>query len=207
MKIKVGDKVRLKSLDEILGLVGFYKDEDDDIIYNEGWDVALMHDEVKYCGKVFEVKQVETDGFLVLARDGFELYEIPDVILDLIEEPTNPNLVNLEQATIALINGECEAIRYHTNNSICAYRDIDTGVFKVAKYQGENLPMYYTDKLFFMHEGYIIDSKWELIVDNVKREQIKRHKQHLIATLDSLFLLSGIDEETYEMFMNKAEVI
>ena len=138
MKIKVGDKVRLKSLDEILGLVGFYKDEDDDIIYNEGWDVALMHDEVKYCGKVFEVKQVETDGFLVLARDGFELYEIPDVILDLIEEPINPNLVNLEQATAALVNGECDAIRFHTNNSICAYRDINTGVFKVAKYQGEN---------------------------------------------------------------------
>lgn len=207
MKIKVGDKVRLKSLDEILGLVGFYKDEDDDIIYNEGWDVALMHDEVKYCGKVFEVKQVETDGFLVLARDGFELYEIPDVILDLIKEPTNPNLVNLEQATIALINGDCDAIHYHTNNSICAYRDIDTGVFKVAKYRGENSLMYYTNKLFFMYEGYILDSKWELIVDNVKREQIKRHKQHLIATLDSLFLLNGIDEETYEMFMNKVESI
>lgn len=209
--LKVGDKVRLKSLDEITKLEGFYMNED--IISFEGSDyVELYESEIKHCGEIFTiVTQEERDGrFSLYNKDAF-LVRVSPKILDFIyepnQEPTKTNLVNLEQATNALINGECDAIRYHENVSTCAYRDIDSGVFKVARYRGEDMTLNYTDEPFFMHEDYIVNSKWELIVDNIKHKEIEEHKKWLIANLDALYLLYGIDHEFYTSIMDKVESI
>lgn len=209
MEIKVGDKVRLKTLDEILELEGFYEDEDGDIVY-DGGIVALFGSEIRHCGEIFTVEEVGSKTFTLYNRNT-SIVSAPAKILDFIyestQESTKPNLVNLEQATTALINGECDAIRYHENVSICAYRDIDSGVFKVAKYRGEGDPLSYTDEPFFMHEDYLVNSKWELIVGNSKRKEIEKQKKCLIATLDTLYLLHGIDHEFYTLIMDKVESI
>ena len=204
-KFKVGDKVRLKSLDEILRDHDKYSLEDKDLVYDDG--TALWEDEIKYCGQEFEVSHISArENLANIEREGIELFGVPSDILEPIQE-SNANLFDLNQAVAKLINGECDAIRYHENISICAYRDKDTGVFKVAKYRGEGKLLIYTDEPFFMHEDYILNSKWELVVDNAKHEQIKRHKQRLIATLDSLYLLDGIEHETYTSIMDKVESI
>lgn len=210
--LKVGDKVRLKSLDEILKLEGFYMDEYGDVVYDTGRAVALYGSEIKYCGEIFTVEVVRGDlKTCMLSNENTflvsTLAEILTFIYEPKQEPINPNLVNLKQATKALINGECDAIRYHTNVSICAYKDKETGVFMVAKYRGEGTPLSYTNEPFFMHEDYLVNSKWELVVDNVKRKEIEKQKKWLIATLDTLYLLYGIDHETYTMIMDKVESI
>jgi len=203
-KFKVGDKVRLKFLEEILREHKHYFFDDCGLNYDNG--VALWEEEIKYCGQEFEISYISPrENLANIKREGIEINVVPFDILEPIKE-SNSNLFDLNQAVAKLNNGECDAIRYHENISICAYRD-NTGVFKVAKYHGEGKLLIYTDEPFFMHEDYIINSKWELIVDNVKHEQIKRHKQRLIATLDSLYLLDGIEHETYTSIMDKVESI
>lgn len=207
MKIKVGDKVRLKKLDEILSTndrLGkrFRLDIDGDLLFTDG--IALWNRELLYCGEEFEVFVVHDKKYVIIINEKVTINDVPVEILEPIKEI---KLVDLNQAASSLINGECDAIRYHTNVSICAYRDTDSGVFKVAIYRGEDTSLNYTVEPFFMHEDYLVNSKWELIVDKAKRKEIEKQKERLIATLDTLYLLYGIDQETYKLIMDKVESI
>lgn len=202
---KVGDKVRLKTLDEILKLdvcPPFRFDLDGDLMC--GGNFALCSEELRYCGEEFEISEFTDRYHADIKNKKLRIDSVPIKLLDPVIEV---NLVDLNQATIALVNGECDVIRYHENVSICAYVDEDNGGFKVAKYRGEGAPLKYTDEPFFMHEDYIVNSKWELIVDNVKRQEVEEQKNKLISSAEILYLLGKLDYETYSLILNKTESI
>lgn len=196
MLLKVGDKVKLKTLEQLksegwkMNTVGGLYHADFPFIFVEpmkeylGKEVTINH--VK--GKMHNIFHIKEDY-------GFSWH---DIFIDALEDAST--YVDLKTATNALINGECDAIRYHDNNVVCAWYDKDTKGFYVSRLISRDPMVIKREyKPFFMHKDYMEDgSKWELIVDKSKRREITNCKKQLykaILKLRSLNELSDFDVE------------
>lgn len=189
-KFNIGDKVVLKTVEEILALKEFKLDSHrGNIDYANGDQVLLWDSELHHCGKEFEIVDVKiANGHVILEdKTGYRVANISPLAL----KPIG-NLVDLQTAVKALKSGECDAIRFEGNKFICAYLG-DKGVFKKAIIQNNPKTLNYTNQPFFMHEDYLFDSRWELVVDEYKRKHVvklAKAKEELIESLDKFYLLS-----------------
>lgn len=189
-KFYVGDKVVLKTVEEILALKEFKLDcHRGNIDYADSDQVLLWSSEIQHCGEEFEVVEIPTvTGRITLMNEvGYRIVNISPLAL----KPTS-NLVVLQTAVQALKSGECDAIRFEGNEFVCAYLG-DKGVFKKAIIQSNPKTLNYTNQPFFMHEDYLFNSRWELVVDEHKREhavKLAKAKEELIESLDEFYLLS-----------------
>ena len=188
-KFYVGDKVVLKTVEEILALKEFKLDcHRGNIDYADSDQVLLWSSEIQHCGEEFEVVEIPTvTGRITLMNEvGYRIVNISPLAL----KPTS-NLVDLQTAVQALKSGECDAIRFENNKSICAYLG-DEGEFKkaiITNMKDGKVTLNYSDDSFFMHEEYLFDSKWELIVD-ASRKELLNLKDKFITSLEELYLYS-----------------
>ena len=170
-KFNIGDKVVLKTVEEILALKEFKLDSHrGNIDYANSDQVLLWDSELHHCGKEFEIVDVKiANGHVILEdKTGYRVANISPLAL----KPIG-NLVDLQTAVKALKSGECDAIRFEGNKFICAYLG-DKGVFKKAIIQSNPKTLDYTNQPFFMHEDYLFNSRWELVVDEEGRKQKER---------------------------------
>lgn len=188
-KFHVGDKVVLKTVEEILALEEFKLDSHrGNIDYADGDQVLLWCSELHNCGKEFKIVSVNPSNDSVVLEDkvGYKIANISPLALEPIYK-----LVDLQTAVGALKSGECDAIRFESNKSICAYLG-DKGEFKkaiITSTKDGKVTLNYSDDSFFMHEEYLFDSKWELIVDTGRKEFLNL-KDKFITSLEELYLYS-----------------
>ena len=188
-KFNIGDKVVLKTVEEILALKEFKLDcHRGNIDYADSDQVLLWSSEIQYCGEEFKVVEIPTvTGRITLMNEvGYRIVNISPLAL----KPTG-NLVDLQTAVQALKSGECDAIRFEGNEFVCAYLG-DKGVFKkaiITNTKDGKVTLNYSDDSFFMHEEYLFDSKWELIVDTGRKEFLNL-KDKFITSLEELYLYS-----------------
>lgn len=191
MKFKIGDKVRLKGLDEILKNSDFQLDLAGNVVYKSDF-IALLKHEIKYCGRELEVIDLYQKHYILTdCITKKTLGGVPPLILEPAKEI---KLVDLKTAVEALKSGECDAIRFEHNKAVCAYLDND-GEFKKTTIVriGALRALNYTDQSFFMHEVYLFDSRWELIVDEYKRkrkDKVNKLKKEIIDSLGNLYFTS-----------------
>lgn len=188
-KFNIGDKVVLKTVEEILALKEFKLDcHRGNIDYADSNQVLLWSSEIQHCGEEFKVVEIPTvTGRITLMNEvGYRIVNISPLAL----KPTS-NLVDLQTAVQALKSGECDAIRFESSKSICAYLG-DKGEFKkaiITNIKDGKVALNYSDDSFFMHEEYLFDSKWELIVD-ASRKELLNLKDKFITSLEELYLYS-----------------
>lgn len=188
-KFYVGDKVVLKTVEEILALKEFKLDcHRGNIDYADSDQVLLWSSEIQHCGEEFEVVEIPTvTGRITLMNEvGYRIVNISPLALKPICK-----LVDLQTAVRVLKSGECDAIRFESNKSICAYLG-DKGEFKkaiITNTEDGKAALNYSDDSFFMHEEYLFDSKWELIVDTGRKEFLNL-KDKFITSLEELYLYS-----------------
>ena len=188
-KFNIGDKVVLKTVEEILALKEFKLDcHRGNIDYADSDQVLLWSSEIQHCGEEFRIVSVNplNDSVVLEDKVGYRIANISPLAL----EPTC-KLVDLQTAVRALKSGECDAIRFESNKSICAYLG-DKGEFKkaiITNMKDGKVTLNYSDDSFFMHEEYLFDSKWELIVD-ASRKELLNLKDKFITSLEELYLYS-----------------
>lgn len=81
-KFNVGDKVRIKSLDELLKIGKV--DQDGDIIFNDFEGVFFESSMIELCGKETYIKDI--DGSIILSDEGHEDLDWEWCFIDLMLE-------------------------------------------------------------------------------------------------------------------------
>lgn len=178
-KFKVGDKVRLKSLEEIMATGEFTKCGSD-VDYKNHDEILLLSHEVQYCGEEFTVVDAHDYGNenrlkLEALGNGFILRNISPIAVTMLTEPTR--LFGLQGSVRALQEGMYDVAKFESNEVVGLYINAH-GEFKkaIVHEDSEGYHVTYTEQPFYMHEDYIFANEWELIVDNNKRELERKMK-------------------------------
>ena len=155
MRFKVGDRVRINSID----WYNANKDEYGNIDIN--YDFTFYADRSKYCGKIFTITEV-FDNCYSVKEDNHEYYWIDEMIEGLVEEETKPKDM-----------GEVSD-GYHTFNELYEYRMLyNAALFNEFAKQG----LYDVHKSRKHSDGEYPfgDSNWFIVMAELPTGQISNH--------------------------------
>ena len=123
MKYKVGDKVRIKSLD-------WYNANKNENLYIDCGDICFGLLNKPFCGEVLTIKEIEEHYYTVEEN---EIFWTDEMIEGLVEEETKPKMVNLDDVCNWVENHIFDFPWYDNEQSDFSSKDVANALRKAME--------------------------------------------------------------------------